>query len=254
MNLNLKKSSCLILKSLALFFVLFFNFAFLSPRSTLAQVVPCSCYHKVYCNETNGALSDVAISTCGPSNNLPCFMICPGISGNPSLSPIDPANTCVNNSDCVKSSSCTPCNLFEPPPIVLKTVIDNGPVLNQFCRSGAYCSMQPNGCSQTSSGAYVPRPGLISTVFKQCFCGIADLVQNIVNIGYAVVGTLSVGMFCIGGYKYLTCQNNPEKINEAKATLTYAVGGLVFVLLSISILSFLDVQLAPWGIRFLRYS
>jgi len=66
------------------------------------------------------------------------------------------------------------------------------------------------------------------------------LVTLFTLIGWilAFVGPLAVLFIIIGGILYMTSAGNPERVSRAKKTLTYAIVGLVVVVLSYWIVNF----------------
>ncbi len=54
-------------------------------------------------------------------------------------------------------------------------------------------------------------------------------------IGFA--GIVFFIMFIVGGFSYLTAGGNPQAVEGAKKTLTYAIMGLVFIVLAYLILT-----------------
>ena len=235
---------------------------FTSLTPVRAQNVPCNCMFVAYCDPAKGgAFQPAAISTCGPSSNELCTAVCAGIR----IDPTQPANATVGGqlncymvSACGAKAGCSPCAHYHyngadavPYPAVPpdESLVQG---MRVMCESGAYCGHY----FPTTKGTpivYSGEAGLYSDLFKQCFCSYGGLVQVIVNIGYTVVGTLALVMLAVGGWKYIMARNDPEKIAEAKGTLSAAVAGLIFVLFSIAILRFMDVQFSPWGIRFLVF-
>ncbi len=65
---------------------------------------------------------------------------------------------------------------------------------------------------------------------------LEGIFEKLVN---AFIGLASIALFVmllLGGIKYITSGGDPKKIEGAKSTLTYAIGGMIFVLLSYLIL------------------
>lgn len=60
--------------------------------------------------------------------------------------------------------------------------------------------------------------------------GFSGLLKNIAKGVAGVVGSLAVIMFIISGIMYLTSAGSPERINQAKGCLVYAVIGVVIAL------------------------
>lgn len=62
-----------------------------------------------------------------------------------------------------------------------------------------------------------------------------DIVGNVLNAIYGVVGILAVVFVVSGGIKYSTSQGDPGKVQSAKNTITYSVCGLAVTLLAFGI-------------------
>jgi hypothetical protein len=54
-----------------------------------------------------------------------------------------------------------------------------------------------------------------------------------------VLGFVSLIMVIVGGFKYITSQGDPKAMSSAKNTITWAILGLVFIIISWLILVFL---------------
>ncbi len=65
---------------------------------------------------------------------------------------------------------------------------------------------------------------------------LEGLVQTIVNIALPLAGAAALVLLIIAGYKMISSQGNPEKLNDAREVATNAIIGLVFILLSVGIL------------------
>ena len=63
---------------------------------------------------------------------------------------------------------------------------------------------------------------------------VLDLIQVILSF----LGLIALSFVIWGGYLYLTSAGNEEQVGKAKKTLTYAIIGIVTVLLSYVIVSF----------------
>ena len=69
---------------------------------------------------------------------------------------------------------------------------------------------------------------------------LGGLVSSILTIAVPLAGISAVVLLTIAGYKMITSQGNPDKLNEAKEMITNAIIGLIFILLSISILTLIS--------------
>jgi phosphatidylglycerophosphatase A len=65
---------------------------------------------------------------------------------------------------------------------------------------------------------------------------IGGLASAIINISIPLAGIAAVILIVIASYKMISSQGNPEKLKDAKEMITNAIIGLVFILLSVSIL------------------
>lgn len=68
--------------------------------------------------------------------------------------------------------------------------------------------------------------------------GGPSVVQSIFRIIFPIIGALSVLMFVIGGFRYITAQGDPQQISKAKGTLIYAIVGLVISITAVGIVTF----------------
>lgn len=68
--------------------------------------------------------------------------------------------------------------------------------------------------------------------------GIQKIVRTVINIFSLLVGSVSVIMIIVGGFKYITSGGDSGKVGGAKNTIVYALIGLVLVALSQVIVRF----------------
>lgn len=62
-----------------------------------------------------------------------------------------------------------------------------------------------------------------------------DLSAWFLAFALGIGGGLAVGLIIISGYKIMTSQGDPEKLEDGKETLTAAISGLIFIILSATI-------------------
>ena len=79
---------------------------------------------------------------------------------------------------------------------------------------------------------------------------IPVVVQNVINALIVIAGIVAVFMIIYAGYKFVMSEGDPEKISNARKTLIYAIGGLIFIFLSFFLLQTISnltgvKQLAP---------
>jgi uncharacterized membrane protein SpoIIM required for sporulation len=65
---------------------------------------------------------------------------------------------------------------------------------------------------------------------------LEGLFKNAVSAVIALAGIVLFIMLVMGGVKYITSGGDPKATEGAKHTITYAIGGLVLILLSYLIL------------------
>lgn len=69
---------------------------------------------------------------------------------------------------------------------------------------------------------------------------LEEIIRNLLHVVVRLAGIVVFVMFLIGGVQYLTSGGNPEETKKATGTLTYAVLGLVLILLAWFILLFVE--------------
>lgn len=65
---------------------------------------------------------------------------------------------------------------------------------------------------------------------------LQNVFQSLVSALIALAGITLFIMLVVGGVKYITSGGDPKATEGAKNTITYAIGGLVLILLSYLIL------------------
>lgn len=78
--------------------------------------------------------------------------------------------------------------------------------------------------------------------------GLQDIFSNVVSMAIGLAGIVLFIMFVVGGFSYLTAGGNPQAVEGAKKTLTYAIGGLVVVALAFLILKLISTFTGVTGI------
>jgi hypothetical protein len=58
---------------------------------------------------------------------------------------------------------------------------------------------------------------------------IENLIRTIINVFSVIVGSISVIMIIIGGFRYITSAGDSNNVGGAKNTILYAIVGLVIV-------------------------
>lgn len=71
---------------------------------------------------------------------------------------------------------------------------------------------------------------------------LSDLEKIFGNLVSALLGLAGIALFVlllIGGLKFITSGGDPKAVEGAQKTITYAIGGLIVILLSYLILVFI---------------
>lgn len=69
---------------------------------------------------------------------------------------------------------------------------------------------------------------------------IPAVFQNIVYAAFIFAGIAALIFIIISGIKFLTSGGDPKQVEGARNTMTYAIIGLVVILLSFAILNFIS--------------
>jgi type IV secretory pathway VirB2 component (pilin) len=64
------------------------------------------------------------------------------------------------------------------------------------------------------------------------FSGIDTVLDKVVALIFPVAGIVCVVFIIIGGYTWIASSGDPAKVQQAQGTLTWAIIGLVFVLVA----------------------
>lgn len=87
-------------------------------------------------------------------------------------------------------------------------------------------------------------PGSVNNI-KQ----VRELIQNATNIALGVAGAVAGIYILLGGFEYLTAYGDQAKADNGKKTLTFAIIGLVIIILSKLIVDALWKLLADPSIK-----
>lgn len=61
---------------------------------------------------------------------------------------------------------------------------------------------------------------------------VTQLVQNVVKLALALAGAMAIIYLILGAYGYFTAFGNEEKAAKAKTTITWAIIGLIVIILA----------------------
>jgi len=68
---------------------------------------------------------------------------------------------------------------------------------------------------------------------------IGELITNVLNVIYFVLGIIAVIMIIIAGYNYMTADGDPQKAQKGLRTILYCAIGLVVVIFAFAITNFI---------------
>lgn len=67
--------------------------------------------------------------------------------------------------------------------------------------------------------------------------GIDTILDNVIKLIFPLAGLVCVVFIIIGGYTWIASAGDPSKVQKAQGTLTWAIIGLIFVLVAALIIS-----------------
>jgi hypothetical protein len=134
------------------------------------------------------------------------------------------------------------------------TDYDQSKVSNE-CRRKAggefiYCVEDPKTqdyrtgiCSKTPGIARACNNGICKTTFGNFNYIPAAFAQRVLSLLLGLAGGILLAFLIISGYKLMTSQGNPDKIKEARESITSAVAGLLLIIFSLAILQLITVDI-----------
>lgn len=78
-----------------------------------------------------------------------------------------------------------------------------------------------------------PTFGIRDKTIRACAAnveGIEAVVQNFLGIVTGLGALLALAMIFVGGFKYIIARGDPKATDSARATITWAVAGLIFII------------------------
>lgn len=78
--------------------------------------------------------------------------------------------------------------------------------------------------------------------------GLQDIFSRVVSLAIGFGGVAFFIMFIIGGFQYLTASGNEQAVAGARKTLTFAIGGMVLIVLAFLILKLISTFTGVTGI------
>jgi len=59
---------------------------------------------------------------------------------------------------------------------------------------------------------------------------VQEFIKSIIKIIASLAGLVATGFFVVGGFSYITSSGNPEHLDRAKRTITWAAVGLAITI------------------------
>lgn len=81
------------------------------------------------------------------------------------------------------------------------------------------------------------------------YCSVGPVVRRVMNIGFILIGSVSLIFLIIGGFRYMTASGSEEAATSGKKTIYYAIAGLIVVILAGTIVNII-VNLVLYGKTF----
>ncbi len=66
---------------------------------------------------------------------------------------------------------------------------------------------------------------------------IPIVIKNLINWALIFAGVVALALIIYAGFKFVTSKGDPQEVDNAKKTLTYAIIGLLLIFFSFAILN-----------------
>lgn len=96
-------------------------------------------------------------------------------------------------------------------------------------------------------------PGCVTPEGVATLSCIPAVFQNVVSAALLFAGVVAVFMIVYAGIRYITSGGDPKAVEGAKNTLTWAVIGLIVIILSFFIINFIAFFTGASCIRFFGF-
>jgi len=118
------------------------------------------------------------------------------------------------------------------------------------CANNAPCVQQSSGnykCQESGPQPSItisnPCPnGYCQTAIGQIPLDITAFIKKLFQVILSLSGGVALILIIYGGYRLSLSQGNPEKVQQAKEIITSAIVGLLFIILSVTILQVIGVN------------
>lgn len=71
----------------------------------------------------------------------------------------------------------------------------------------------------------------------------SDFIKNVLQLIFGLAGGILVIFLIINGYRLITSQGDPEKVKEARESITSAIAGLLMIIFSLALLQLVTVEI-----------
>lgn len=109
-----------------------------------------------------------------------------------------------------------------------------------YLNSVVYAASLPPGCLTLSPDQSCAQ---VTTAIGPINTSVSALVGTIFGILLSLSGGVAVVLIIAAGYQMVASQGNPEKVKESRERLTSAIVGLLFIILSVTILQIIGVDI-----------
>ena len=105
-----------------------------------------------------------------------------------------------------------------------------------------YAFAAPRSITDIFKHGIIPDPGE-DGIYE--IADIIDILGSVLQVLFTFAAVIAVIYIIIGGYHYVTAYGNPETAEKGKQTLTWAIIGLVIVILAFVIVQFVWNAISP---------
>jgi len=80
----------------------------------------------------------------------------------------------------------------------------------------------------------------VDTTDVRTLGGLEDVFGRVVSVALGLGGVVLFVMLIAGGFQFITAGGEPQKLEQAKKTLTYAIAGIVLLAMAFLVLRFIS--------------
>lgn len=118
------------------------------------------------------------------------------------------------------------------------------PIVDPFGKEGGVKGLQPPAppiCTQKDANGYCT--AIPTALGFSIHTDPRTFVRDIFSLVLSIGGLAALMFFIQAGYTLMTSAGNKEKVGQAREQITAAITGLIFIILSISILEFIGINI-----------